>query len=88
MTTSFLADYNVVRLQHQPYSLDLARSDFYFFQTVKDKRKDIEIVEEEYLLYRLQGLLDDIPIHELRKVFTAWIKRLVDVSKGDGNYIS
>jgi hypothetical protein len=45
------------------------------------KLEDIEIVDEEDLFYRLQELLNDIPIRELRKVFTSWIKRLVDVSK-------
>jgi hypothetical protein len=74
MTTSFLADHNMVRLHHPPYSPDLAPSDFYFFLTVKEKLKDIEMVDEEDLFYRLQELLNDIPIRELRKVFTAWIK--------------
>jgi hypothetical protein len=55
---------------------------------VKGKLKDIKMVYEEDLFYRLQELLNDIPIRELRKVFTAWIKRLVDVSKGDGSHIS
>jgi hypothetical protein len=40
------------------------------------------MVDEEDLFYRLQELLNDIPIRELRKVFIAWNKRLVDVSRG------
>jgi hypothetical protein len=68
------------------YSPDLAPSDFYLFSTVKEKLKDIEMVDEVDLFYRLQELLNDIPIRELRKVFTAWIKRLVDASKRDGSY--
>jgi hypothetical protein len=55
---------------------------------VKEKLKDTEMVDEEDLFYRLQELLNDILIRELRKVFTSWIKRLVDVSKGNGSYIS
>jgi hypothetical protein len=54
MTTSFLADQNMVRLQHPPYSPDLAPSDFYLFPTVKEKPKDMEIVDEENVFYRLQ----------------------------------
>jgi hypothetical protein len=46
------------------------------------KLKHIEMADEEDLFYRLQELLNDIPIRELRKVFAAWINRLVDVSKG------
>jgi hypothetical protein len=38
--------------------------------------------------HRGQELLTDLPIRELRKVFTPRIKRLVDVNKGDGSYIS
>jgi hypothetical protein len=55
--------------------------DLYLFSTVKAKLKDIEMVDEGDLFYRLQELLNDL-IRELRKVFTAWIKRLVDASKG------
>jgi hypothetical protein len=72
----------MVRLQHPPDSPDLAPSDFYIFQIVKEKRKDMEMVDEGDLFYRLQDLLNDILIRELRKVFTAWVKRLVHVSKG------
>jgi hypothetical protein len=87
MTTSFLADDNRMRLQHPPHSPNLAPSDFYLFPTVKEKLKDSEMVDEEDLFYRLQELLNDIPIRELCKIFTAWIKRLVDMSKGDGSDI-
>jgi hypothetical protein len=88
VTTSFLVNHNIVRLQHPPYSPDLAPSDFYLFPAVKEKLKDIEMVNEENLSYRLRELLDDIPIRELNQVLTAWIPRLVDVSKGHGSYIS
>jgi hypothetical protein len=49
---------------------------------------DIEMVDEKDLFYRLQRLLNDNPIRELRKVFTTWIKRLVNLRKRDGSYIS
>jgi hypothetical protein len=88
MTTSFVANQNMVPLQGAAYSPVLAPSDFYLFPAVKEKLKDIEMVNEEYLFYRLQEPLNHIPIRELRTVFTAWIKRLVDVSKGNGSYIS
>jgi hypothetical protein len=87
MTTNFLAYHNEVRLRHSLYSPDLAPSDFYLSPTVKEKLKDIEMVDEEDLFYRLQERLSDIPIRELRNVFNAWIKRLIDVSKGDGSYM-
>jgi hypothetical protein len=67
---------------------DVAPSDFYSFPTVKEELKDIKMVDEKDLFYRLQAVLNDIPIRELHKVFTAWIKRVVDLSQGDGRYIS
>jgi hypothetical protein len=88
MTTSFLADHTMVRLQHPLCWPDLAPSDFYLFSTVTEKVEDIEMVDETDLFYWLQELLNDIQIRELREVFSAWIKRLVDVSEGDGSYIS
>jgi hypothetical protein len=71
--TNFFADHNMLRLRHSPYSPDLAPSDFYLFRTVKEKLKDIAMIDEENLFYRLQELLNDIRIHELRKVFATWI---------------
>jgi hypothetical protein len=71
MTTSFLADHNMVRIQHSPYSPDLAPSDFDLFSTVKEKLIDNEMVDEEDLLYRLQELLNDISVRESHKVLAA-----------------
>jgi hypothetical protein len=47
MTTNFLADHNMVRLRHPPYSPDLAPNDFYLFPTVEEKLKEVEMVDEE-----------------------------------------
>jgi hypothetical protein len=64
MTASFPADDNIAQPEHPPYSPDLAPSDFYLFRTVKEKLKDIEMVDEEDLSYRLQEHLNDIQIRE------------------------
>jgi hypothetical protein len=53
MTTNFLADHNMMRLQHPPYAPHLAPSDFYLFPTVKEELKGIEMVDQEDLFYRL-----------------------------------
>jgi hypothetical protein len=44
---------NMIRLQHPPYSPDLRPSDFYLFQTIKEKPKDIQMADEEDLFYPL-----------------------------------
>jgi hypothetical protein len=79
---------NMIRLQHPLSSLDLAPSDFYLFPTIKEKPKDIQMVDEEDLFYRLQQILNSISRKELDKVFDTWINRLMIGSRGDGAYIS
>jgi hypothetical protein len=78
----------MIRLQHPLYSLDLAPSDFYLFPTIKEKLKDIQMVGEEELFYRLQEILKSISRKELDKVFDTWINRLMIGRRGDGAYIS
>jgi hypothetical protein len=52
------------------------------------KVENIWMVDEDNLSHRLQDLLNEIAVKEFRKVFGAWINRLLDVSQGDGGYIS
>jgi hypothetical protein len=75
-----MAEDNMVRLKHPPYSPDLAPSDFYLFPTLTESRPDSQMVDEEDLLCRLRGLLNEIPVRELRKVFDTWTKRLTVVT--------
>jgi hypothetical protein len=83
-TEVYISEPNTRRLKHPPYSPDLAPSDFYLFPTIKEKLKDIQMVDEEDLFYRLQELLNGISCKELDKVFGTWINRLMIVSQGDG----
>jgi hypothetical protein len=78
----FMAEHNMIRLKHPPYSLDLPPSDFYLFPTIKERLTDIQMVDEEDLFYRLHELLNEIPIRELRKVFDTWIECLTAVTRG------
>jgi histone-lysine N-methyltransferase SETMAR len=84
----YLAEHSMIRLKHPPYSPDLAPSDFYLVPTVKERLKDIEMVDEEDLLNRLKEILNEIPRKGLDKVFRTWINWLMMVSGGDGGYIS
>jgi hypothetical protein len=68
---------NLIRLQHPLNSLDLAPSDFYLFLTIKAKPKDIQMVDEKDLFYRLQEILNSISRKELDKVVDTWINRLM-----------
>jgi hypothetical protein len=83
-----LAEHSMIRLKHPPYWAGLAPSDFYLFPTVKERLKDIEMVDEDDLFNRLKEILNEIPWKELDKVFGAWINRLMRVSGGDRGSIS
>jgi transposase len=87
-TEDYIKQNNVMRLRHPPYAPGFAPSDFYLFPSIKEKLKNIRIVEEDALFHRLQELLNEIPIKELRKAFDTCINRLLDVSQGDGGDIS
>jgi hypothetical protein len=78
----FMAEYNMIRLKHPPYSRDLAPSDFCLLPTIKERLTDIQIVDEEDFFYRLRELLNEMPVRELRKVFDTWIERLTAVTRG------
>jgi hypothetical protein len=78
----------MLRLRHPPYSPDRALSDFSCSPIIKEKLKDIRMVDEGALFHRLHELLKAIPRKELDKVFGTWIHRLMIVSQGDGAYIS
>jgi hypothetical protein len=49
---------------------------------VKEKLKNIQMIDEDDLFCRLQELLNEMPIKELRKVFGAWTNWLLDVNRG------
>jgi hypothetical protein len=63
-----LAEHSMIGLKHLPYSRDLAPSDFYLFSTLKERLKDIEVVDEEDLLNRLKEILNESPRKKLGKV--------------------
>jgi hypothetical protein len=65
--------HNMIWLKHPPYSPNLAPSDCYLFQTVKEKLKNIQMVDERDLFCRLQELLNGTCHQELDKVSGTWI---------------
>jgi histone-lysine N-methyltransferase SETMAR len=49
----YIGQHNMIRLQHPPYSPDLAPSDFYLIPATEEKPQTIQITDEEDLFYRL-----------------------------------
>jgi hypothetical protein len=65
----YVTEHYMARLKHPPYSSDLARSDFYLLPTIKERLKDIQMIDKEDLFYPLKELSKGIPRRELAKVF-------------------
>jgi histone-lysine N-methyltransferase SETMAR len=87
-TEVYINEHIMIRLKHPPYSPNLAPGDFYLFRTVKEKLKSIQMIDEEHLFDRLQGLLNGSCHQEWDKDFDTWINRFMIVSSGDGGDIS
>jgi hypothetical protein len=50
VSTDWLKEPNILSMLHQPYSPDLASSDFYLFPTVKEKLERIHLADEDQFL--------------------------------------
>jgi hypothetical protein len=70
-TEVYLMEHNMIRLKQPLYSPDLTLSNFYLFPTIKEKLKNIRMVDEKDLFDRLNELLKVISRKELRKIFGA-----------------
>jgi hypothetical protein len=56
-TEVYMTEHSMIRLKHLPCSSDLTPNDFYLFPTIKERLKDIQMVDEEDLFYRLKDFL-------------------------------
>jgi hypothetical protein len=68
-TEIYITEHNMTRIKHPPDSPDLKTSDLYLFPTIKERLKDIQMIDEEDLFYPLKELSKGIPRRELAKVF-------------------
>jgi hypothetical protein len=71
----------------QSYSPNLATSDFYLFSTVKEKFERIHLADEDQFFECLQGVLRGLDRQELNRVFQASVRRVQEVSEGNGGYV-
>jgi hypothetical protein len=55
VSTGWLEEHSILRTPHQPYSPDLASTDFYLFVTVKEKLKRIQLADEDQFLSACKG---------------------------------
>jgi histone-lysine N-methyltransferase SETMAR len=66
---------------HSPYSPDLAPSDFFLFDYVKESLKGMVFPSYEELLDAIGEVLNGIESETLISVFEHWMERLESVSK-------
>jgi hypothetical protein len=54
---------------------------------VKEKLEGIQVADEDQFFESLQAILRGINREELNKVFQAWVRRVQEVSEGNGGYV-
>jgi histone-lysine N-methyltransferase SETMAR len=85
-TEQFITENDVGHVPHQPYSLDLAPSDFWMFGHVKISLGDQIFHELEQLLEVLTEFLNEIQPPEVIAVFIHWAERVRWVLENNGDY--
>lgn len=82
-----LKELGIIRLEHPPYSPDIAPSDFFLFGYLKNMLQGYEFDDEKQLYDKVNELLYSIPKTTLENVYNEWIERLYTVIQSNGNYI-
>jgi histone-lysine N-methyltransferase SETMAR len=75
------------KMDHPPYSPDLAPSDFFLFGYLKEQLKGRSFSEEEELLSALSELMSEIPPDMILRVFEDWDRRLRLCLQRKGEYV-
>jgi hypothetical protein len=75
------------RMEHPPYSPDLAPCDCFLFEYVKEKFGRHRPLEFDDLFQAVDEILRDIPRETFDGVFEDWIRRLGERRKRRGEYV-
>lgn len=82
-----LKELGIKRLEHPPYSPDLAPSDFFLFGYLKKLLEGEEFDSEIELFDRVTEILKEISKSVLKSVYDEWMNRLLIVQESKGNYV-
>jgi histone-lysine N-methyltransferase SETMAR len=85
-STECLRTTKINRIPHPSYSPDIAPSDFFRFDYVKEKLTEYDIPDRERLKFAITHIFSQIGQETLITVFGTWIKRLKWVIKHEGEY--
>lgn len=82
-----LEEMGLIRLQHPPYSPDLAPSDFFLFGYMKFLLEGKEFETPEGLFAEVKNILCSIPKSMLQDAYAEWIDRLKRCIELHGEYV-
>ena len=71
-----MEEHHINRLEHPPYSPDLAPCDFFLFGYMKQRFSDTEFKDEDDAVEKVSEWIASIPKKTLIAVFDNWRKRL------------
>jgi hypothetical protein len=83
----FLDPNSLRRAAHRPYSLDLARSDFWFFECLKPVVQGSSFDELDKLSSPIQEILRGINRETLDAVFQEWMIRQQKCNDENDEYV-
>jgi hypothetical protein len=86
-STDWLEKHDLHRMPDQPYSPDLATCGLYLFSTVKEKLERIHLADEDQFFECPSGVVKSLDQQQLNRVFQAWVRRVQEVSEGNGGYV-
>jgi hypothetical protein len=75
------------RMEHLPYSLDLAPCDFFLFGYIKGKLMGKQEETFEDLVSEVRNIIEGIRPDILKSVFESWKGRLPDCWNSGGEYV-
>jgi hypothetical protein len=82
-----MAGLNVPRVEHPPYSPDLAPCDFFLFGYLKFMLEGLFFESDEELIAATREIMAGIPRKTFEKVFEEWISRLEKCVALNGDYV-
>ncbi len=80
----YLEENKVVRIDHPPYSPDLAPSDFYLFGYIKNAFANIVLNSMEEVVKEITAFVEGNPKKQLIAVFDEWRRRLQSCIEREG----
>jgi hypothetical protein len=82
----FLAKKSIMKLDHPPYSLDLALCDFWLFPKLKTALKGHKFSDNADIQEHATTIPQSIPQEEFQKCFEQWKHHLTKCTVAQGDY--